>query len=206
MSAVVAYVRVSSKAQRFETQRDAIEREARSRGDGIDEWRAEKQSARTMDRPELSQLRGDVRAGRIRKLYVFKLDRLSRTGVADTFEVVKELRKAGVTLVAVADNLTVKPDSEDVASECYVFALGLAAKLERAAINDRIAAARCRMAAEGKPWGRRPTMSPELVDRARAMKAQGRSIRSIAMGLKVGRGVVWRALETSRKVAAVGSE
>jgi DNA invertase Pin-like site-specific DNA recombinase len=195
MSAAIAYVRVSSKAQRYETQRDAIEREARARGDGIAEWRAEKRSAKTMDRPELTRLREDVRVGRVHKVYVFKLDRLCRTGVADTFAVVSELRRGGCTLVAVADNLTIRPEADDVTSEVLVFALGLAAKLERAAINERIAATRERLATEGKPWGRRPRMTPEEVARAAAMRAEGRSIRSIAMGIGHPRATVAAALK-----------
>ena len=74
-----------------------------------------------MDRADLRRLREDVRTGVARKVYVFKLDRLTRTGVADTFEVVNEMRKAGCALVAVADGLTIVPDKEDITSEVLVF-------------------------------------------------------------------------------------
>jgi hypothetical protein len=97
---------------------------------------------------------------KIAALYVFKLDRLCRTGVADTFKIVSELRAAGVTLHAVADNLVIKPGHDDIVSETLVFALSLPAKLERAAINDRIAAARTRMDAAGQPWGPPPGDDP----------------------------------------------
>jgi DNA invertase Pin-like site-specific DNA recombinase len=202
MSAAFAYLRVSSKAQDHATQRAAIEREARARGDTIEDedWRAEKRSAKTMDRPELTRLRDDVRAGRVRKLYVFKLDRLCRTGVADTFAVVDELRRAGCTLVAVADRLTIVPGKEDITSEVLVFAFGLAARLERAATNERIAASRERLADEGRPWGRPPRMSPEQVERARAMSAEGRSVRDVAIALKVAKSTIGRVLAPSQNV------
>jgi DNA invertase Pin-like site-specific DNA recombinase len=103
-------------------------------------------------------IREDVRAGRFRRLCVFKL-------VADTYCVVDELRRAGCTLVAVADHLTIRPDADDIASEAIVFALPLAARLERTTINDRIAAARARLAAQGKPWGRPSRLTQQ--DRAR---------------------------------------
>lgn len=45
--ATAAYVRVSSKAQTLAMQRDAIEREARARGDRITTWYCEKESAPT---------------------------------------------------------------------------------------------------------------------------------------------------------------
>ena len=47
-----AYVRVSSKAQDDATQRSAIERAARARGDAIADWRSEKRGARTMARSD----------------------------------------------------------------------------------------------------------------------------------------------------------
>jgi DNA invertase Pin-like site-specific DNA recombinase len=202
MSIASAYLRVSSKAQDHATQRAAIEREARARGDTIDvdDWRSEKRSAKTMDRPELTRLREDVRAGRVRRLYVFKLDRLCRTGVGDTFAVVDELRRAGCTLVAVADRLTIVPGKEDITSEVLVFAFGLAAKLERAATNERIAAARERLEDEGRPWGRPPRMTPEQVARARAMHADGRTVREIAMALRFPKSTIGRALAPSQNV------
>ena len=39
--------------------------------------------------------------------------------------------------MAVADNLTIRPGPDDIVSETLIFALALAARLERAAINDR---------------------------------------------------------------------
>ena len=52
----VAYVRVSSRQQNDETQRSAIERAAHARGDTIEDWRAEKCSAKTMQRQELQRI------------------------------------------------------------------------------------------------------------------------------------------------------
>jgi DNA invertase Pin-like site-specific DNA recombinase len=199
-----AYLRVSSKTQDHATQRAAIEREARARSDTIDDWRSEKRSAKTMDRPELTRLREDVRTGRVRKIYVFKLDRICRTGVADTFAVVDELRRAGCTLVAVADNLTIVPGREDITSEVLVFAFGLAAKLERAAINERISASRERLEEEGRPWGRPPRMTSDQVARARAMNDEGQSVRDIAIALKVPKSTIGRALASPSAASALG--
>lgn len=203
MKTSVAYIRVSSRAQDHSTQRAAIERVAGARGDSITTWYAEKRSAKTLAREELQRLRADARMGSVKTVYLFKLDRLVRSGVADTFAVIEELRRAGVTIVAVADNLKIVPEKDDVASEVLVFALGLAARLERSAINDRIAAARDRIEAEGGRWGRPSRVDDALRERARAMKAAGRTIREIAVALKVPRSTIARAL--SQKGAAVGA-
>lgn len=150
----VGYVRVSSKSQDLTMQQLAIERAAAARGDNIEEWYSEKRSAKTMARPELDRLRADARSGTIRRVYVFKLDRLSRSGVADTFGLAQELTKTGCEVVAVADNLHLKPGKDDLTSKVFLFALGRAARLERQAINERISAAKERMEAEGRAWGR----------------------------------------------------
>ncbi len=193
MTTATAYVRVSSKAQDLSTQRDAIERAAAVRGDSIGTWIEEKRSAKTLARPGLDQLRADARSGLVRRLYVFKLDRLCRTGVGDTFTVLGELRTAGVELIAVADNLHLKPGTDDLTSEVFVFALGLAAKLERAAINDRISAARERVERGGGRWGRPRRLDDATVARVQELRSAGRSMRQIAVALKVPLSTVGRA-------------
>jgi DNA invertase Pin-like site-specific DNA recombinase len=190
-------VRVSSKVQTHKTQQASIEAAARARGDEIAAWYAEKKSGGTMKREELDRLRADVRTGIVRKLYVFKLDRLTRTGVSDTYAILAEFQRAGCEVVAVSDNLHIKPGDDDLASTVFIFALSLAAKLERTAINERIAAARERLASEGKPWGRRPRLQGERLEQARRLRAEGRSIRAIAVALKVPHSSVARSL--SRK-------
>lgn len=186
----VAYVRVSSKSQDLAMQRAAIERAAAARGDTIPPtaWYAEKRSAKTMKRAELVRLIADVRAGLVRRVYVFKYDRLCRTGVRDLLNVLEEFRAAGCEVMAVADVV----DLNGPAAEMILAALAFAARIERQAINDRIAAARDRVEAEGRSWGR-PRRDFD-VEAARRMKADGRSVRSISMALKVPRATIQRAL------------
>lgn len=188
---VVAYVRVSSVGQDHATQRHAIERAHPN----VSHWYAEKQSAKTTQRVELQRMLEDARNKKFSTLVCFKLDRLARSGVRDTFAVLKVLRDAGVTLVAVADNITIRPDSEDIASECYVFALGLAAKLEHAAIRDRVAAAAARKKAKGEAWGRPSKTDKHTLKRVHEMKAAGMTMTAIAKELKVSRMSLWRMFE-----------
>jgi DNA invertase Pin-like site-specific DNA recombinase len=199
---IAAYVRVSSRSQDTAMQRHSIERAAGARGETITTWYEEKRSGKTLQRPELDRLRQDIRTGLVKRLYTFKLDRLTRSGVADTFRVVEELKEAGCELIAVEDNnLHLKPSTNDVVTDVFIFALGLGAKLERAAINERIAAARERIEAEGKVWGRPRRLKDE--DRAKILdlKADGRSIRQIAVALKVPRATVGRAIWAARQAA-----
>lgn len=195
-----AYIRVSSRAQNYATQRSAIERAAAAAGDTITEWHAEKRSARAIDRPILDQLRArgraaGGRAGGRRVLYVFKYDRVCRSGVRDLLNALHDLAGA-FDVVAVADVV----DLTGPAAEMILSALAFAARLERQALNERISAARERVEQEGGSWGR-PRRSLDLA-RARALAAEGKSQRAIAAALQVPRSTVRRALARVKKMPA----
>jgi DNA invertase Pin-like site-specific DNA recombinase len=192
-----AYLRVSSRAQDFATQKAAIERAATARGDVIADWRAEKRSGKTLARPELDRLRADARAGHVRRLYVFKLDRLTRSGIRDTFEVIEELRAHGAELVSVSDGFAL----DGPAAEVVLAVMAWAAKMERLAINERISAARERVEAEGRSWGRPRRLTAEEIARVRELRVAGRSLRQIAMALKVPLATVARAARPCQKGA-----
>jgi DNA invertase Pin-like site-specific DNA recombinase len=185
-----AYLRVSSRAQDYATQKNAIERAATARGDTITDWRAEKRSGKTLARTELDRLRADARAGHVRRLYVFKLDRLTRSGIRDTFQVIEELRAHGAELVSVSDGFAL----DGPAAEVVLAVMAWAAKMERLAINERISAARERVEAEGRSWGRPRRLDPRTRAQAMAMKQAGKSVREIAMALKVPKSTVARAM------------
>jgi DNA invertase Pin-like site-specific DNA recombinase len=161
-----------------------------ARGDTIALWYAEKRSAKTIARAELQRLRADARAGSIRKLYVFRLDRLTRSGIRDTFEVVEELRAHGVELVSVADGF----DLNGPAAEVVLAVLSWAARMERLALGERIAAARERIEAEGGRWGRPSRVDRLTRERASDMRSQGKSIREISRALRIPRATIARAL------------
>jgi DNA invertase Pin-like site-specific DNA recombinase len=184
-----AYLRVSSRAQDHATQKSAVERAAGARGDTITAWYAEKRSGKTLARPELDRLRADARAGHLRRLYVFKLDRLTRSGIRDTFEVIEELRAHGCELVSVADGFGL----DGPAAEVVLAVMAWAAKMERLAINERISAARERVENEGGRWGRPHRLDADGVDRVQALRRRGRTMREIAIALKVPLSTVGRA-------------
>jgi len=191
----VDYIRVSSRAQDHATQRSAIERIAAARGDTIDDWRPEKRSAKTMAREVLQSTLADARAGRLRgrRLYLFRLDRLTRSGIADTLTTLDELRANGVEVVSVADGF----DLAGPHAEVIVAVMAWAAKMERLATAERISAARERIEAEGGRWGRPCRLGREEIGRIDAMRAEGRSVRAIAVAMKVPRSTVARALTSS---------
>ena len=186
----VAYARVSSKAQDLSMQRSAVERVAIARGDRIEAWYSEKRSARTIKRPELDRVRADARAGLIKKLYVYRLDRLTRSGIRDTFEVIEALRGHGVELVTVSDGF----DLNGPAAEVVLAVMAWAAKMERIAINERISAARERVESEGGKWGRPRRLDDVAERKVQELRGKGRSLREIAVALKIPRATVARTV------------
>ncbi len=192
-----AYTRVSSRAQNLATQRNSVVRKADAFGDEIGEWFSEKRGGETMKRPELERMRQVAREGRIRRLYVFRIDRLTRSGIRDTFGLIEELRHNSCEIVSVADGF----DLNGPAAEVVLAVMAWSAKMERLAINERIAAARERLESEGRSWGRLPRMSALEIENAAALRAMGRTWRSISMALKVPKSTVQRAVAASQKLA-----
>lgn len=186
----VAYVRVSSRSQNIQSQTDAIRRAAKARGDVVRDWYIEKRSASTLEREELARLRADARAGKVHKLYVFRIDRLSRSGIRDTLAVVDELRTHGCTIATVADGFSL----DGPGSEIVLAVIAWAAQMERSALGERIAASRLKVEASGGSWGRPRSVDPGTVERAQALQAKGKTIRQIAIALKVPRSSIHRAL------------
>ena len=178
-------------------QRLAVERAAAARGDTLTTSYSEKQSAKTIVRPELDRLRADARAGLIRKLYVYRLDRLARSGIRDTFEVVEELRRHGVELVSVSDGFSL----DGPAAEVVLAVMAWAAKMERLAINERIAAARERVEAEGRKWGRPRRVDDDGDRRIAAHYRRVKSYRKTARDLKVPLATVQRAVARASALA-----
>jgi DNA invertase Pin-like site-specific DNA recombinase len=191
MSTIAAYVRVSSASQTAAMQRDAIERVAHARGDAIGAWYSDTFTGAKLDRPELGELRAAARAGNVRKLYVYRLDRLTRTGIRDTLAVVDELRGHGCELVTVADGFDVAGPAADI----VLAVLAWAAQMEREAIGERIRAARVRVEAKGGAWGRPRRIDRKTEEKARELREAGHTLRYIAQVCNVPRSTVARCLE-----------
>lgn len=197
--ATAAYVRVSTGKQDWKLQRDAITRAATARGDRITRalWFEDRKSGASIERAALQKLRAAVRAGRVGRLYFFRVDRLSRSGIRDTLELVSEFRRAGCELVTVADGF----DFNGPAAEVVLAVMAWAAQMERNAIGERIKAARVRIEAAGGRWGRPRSVEPATLARAHKMR-KTKTLREVAAALKVPRSTLQRALAGEGHYAA----
>lgn len=185
-----AYVRVSTRQQSLEAQKEALSKAATARGDRITHWYGEKVSGFQAERAELTALRQAVRRGEHRKLYVFRIDRLSRAGVLATFTVVDEMTRNGCSVVTIADGFGLDGPVGDI----VLAVLAACAQMERNALAERLTAARERTTMLGGSWGRPKSLREDTLRLARAMVAEGHTIRKAARELGVPRSTLARAL------------
>ena len=80
------------------------------------------------------------------------------------------------------------------AAEVVLAVKAWAAKMERLAINERIASARFRLEQEGRSWGRPPRLSPLERARITELPRRGATIRETAIAVHAPRATVARAL------------
>ena len=101
------YVRVSSKRQDHASQLPDLERWVAAH-DGAVEWYRDKFTGKTMDRPGMENLLAELRAGKIERIVVWRLDRLGRTtrGLCQLFD---ELGERKVDLVSLKDGFSGVP-------------------------------------------------------------------------------------------------
>lgn len=195
-----AYYRVSSKAQNLQDQQHAVARAAQAHGYELVMHFEEKQTAKYLKRPELDRLRAAARAGELpARLYVFRYDRLTRSGIRDTLNLIHELKEAGIEVWSVSDGFPLSGPVGD-----FVLAgLAFGAQLERLSGDERRAASRTRRKEQGLPFGRPPRLGAEQEADVLRLAAERRSVRQIAVALKVPRTTVNRII---KKAAAAAVE
>ena len=185
------YVRVSSDQQDVALQRGAIERAALARGDEIAVWFEEKGPSGPRDGAELAKLLQEVAGGRVRKLYIFALDRLSRMGVPQILRYFAHFRLHSCPVVTVADGF----DPSGPAGDVIIAVFAWVAEQERTRMRQRMQAKKADVIAKGGRGGRPRKVDKLTLDAARALRAKGLTLREICMRLKVKKATIHRALK-----------
>ena len=173
----IGYVRVSTVDQNTERQLDGIE---------LDKTFEEKVSAKTLDRPQLSQMLEQIREGD--EIYVHDISRLARN-IEDLHRLVRRILDAGCAIHFIKENLHFDGKRTDPTQELLLSMLGAVYQFERAIMLERqregIAKAKERGAYKGRP----KTIDPEPIVQ---LLAQGVSMRKTAQQLGVSLSTVQR--------------
>ena len=152
----VGYARVSTRDQFPALQLDAL------RQAGCERTFMEKASGAQRDRPELTTALDYIRAGDI--LVVWKLDRLARS-VRQLVETAENLQQRGIGLKV----LTQQIDTTTPGGRLVFHVFAAMAEFERELTLERTHAGLASAKALGRRGGRKPSMGPAEVKRARAM-------------------------------------
>lgn len=194
------YARVSTADQRCELQlRDLRELCGRRGWEIAGEYVDTGWSGKLASRPELNRLKTDARARRFDAVLVWKLDRWGRS-LINCIQSIQELDSLGIRFIASTQNIDT--DDTNPMSRFLLYILAAFAELERALIQERVAAGMAIAKKSGTRSGKSIGRPKIVCDAARiaALKRQGWSVREIASRLGVSRSVVHRKL--SQKAVA----
>ncbi len=190
---VAIYLRVSSRRQDTRSQEPDLKRWAAAQDQPV-KWYRDKFTGKTMDRPGWQRLEAAMVAGKVKKLAVWRLDRLGRTakGLTALFE---DLQGRRVEFVSLREGL----DLSTPAGRLMAHVLASVAQYENEVRGERVRAGQAAARAAGKRWGgRKPGTRTKVTDlQVRAigqMKRSGESIAAIARALKLSRPTVYSVL------------
>lgn len=209
----VGYCRVSTEGQAtsglgLEAQRQRIE--ARAVADGVRLARVftdDGISGATLDRPALASLLARADAGRVAAVYTYAFSRMSRS-TRDMLALLDRFSRRGVEIVSLSEGF----DTRSAAGAFCLTIFAALSELERKQIAERTSAALQAKRARGERAGTAPygfaadaagrlVPAPEeraTVERARALRRRGRTLKEVAASLNAAgrrtrRGAPWTA-------------
>ena len=180
--ALVGYARVSTLDQNPALQRDALA------AAGCTKLFEDRASGARADRPGLAQALAFLREGDV--LAVWKLDRLGRS-LPHLIETVAALAARGVGF----RSLTEAIDTTTPGGRLVFHLFGALGQFERDVIRERTRAGLAAAAARGRKGGRKPVVTDDKLRRARALLAQGLTVREAAGRVRVGKTALYEALQ-----------
>ncbi|GAA5011696.1 recombinase family protein [Kitasatospora paranensis] len=180
----IGYARVSTDDQEAQLQHDALS-EA-----GCTRIFTDKASGKNTDRPELAAVLDYLRPGDT--LCVWKLDRFARS-LIDLVGMVDALAARGIGFKVLTGALaSIDPNTPD--GRLMLQVVGAMAEFERSLIKDRTRAGLEAAKAQGRTGGRPTVISEDKLTIARARRAKGESVSSIAKALSISRATLYRHL------------
>jgi DNA invertase Pin-like site-specific DNA recombinase len=138
-------------------------------------------------RPELNKLMADAHRRRFDAVVVWKFDRFARS-VSHLLRALENFNALGVGFVSLSEQI----DTSTPTGKMVFTVLGAVAELERSLIGERVRAGLRNARAKGTRLGR-PRISVDA-SRVARLRAEGRTVREIAVTLGVSRSLVHKTL------------
>lgn len=184
---LIGYARVSTADQDLSLQTDALT------AAGCEKLFTDKASGAGVRRPGLEDALAFLRAEDT--LVVWKLDRLGRS-IQGLIALAADLSQREVHFRSLTDGF----DTSTPSGRLLFHVLASVAEMERELVRERtmagLAAARAKGAGQG---GRKPAMTPDMLDTARKLLAAGDTPAKVAKLLQVGRSTFYRHFPASER-------
>ena len=203
--ATACYARVSTDDQNHASQLHDLARHAKHYA-GCVEWFKDTVSGAASERPELDRLGKAIASGKVGRVVVWALDRISRRGILDGLQRLRAWLDKGVEVHSIREPW-VASTADPAMRELLLSIAFWGAEQERTRIRERTRAGLRAAKARGVKLGRRPGTRPKWalskrkvdVQLARSLHGQGVAVAAIADKFSCSRGAVYAALKQASK-------
>src|ERR1700748_3844933 len=178
----VGYARVSTHGQTLDVQLEQL----RAAGCTSRNIYREKVTGARADRRELLKMLKALAPGDV--VTVTRIDRLARS-TFDLFAIVKRIADPQAEIRSLAEPWA---DTGTSTGRLMIAVLGGLADVERDLIRTRNAEGRRRAKARGQHMGRPPKLTPQQQKEARQRRAEGATLKELALTYNVGRATISR--------------
>jgi DNA invertase Pin-like site-specific DNA recombinase len=178
----IGYARVSREDQELGRQIKALQEY------GCEVIYTDKISGTKASRPDLDKMREALKPGDI--VVVQKLDRLGRS-MLNLLSLIDEFNKNKVGFISLTDNF----DTNTPVGMLVFHMVAAFARFERDLISERTKNGLAFAKSKGVKLGKAP-MSDDIINKAKALEAEGLKVKDIAAIMGVSRPTVYKALES----------
>lgn len=199
----VLYLRVSTDGQTVDMQRESLLSAVAARGLDVDDEFVDVISGAKASREGLDRMRKEIRAGKVSRVFCYKLDRLGRS-LPDLVQAVDEMTRNGCALVVPEQGIDT--DTSNAAGRLQWQVLAAVAEFERTLISERtkqgMALAKKRGVRMGREKGKRslPDRRYREVERI-VRETPGISCPKLARAAGISVGTAWK---WKREILGIG--
>jgi len=172
----IAYLRCSTVSQSYDSQYHALKEYCTRNGYHDVQFLEETASGSKQRRPVLDNIIENVRKGKVKRVLVYRLDRLSRS-LQDLLSTISIFNEFGCAFISTADGVNTEVSSP--LGRLQLQLLGVISSFEKDLIRDRVISGLKAARAKGRVGGR-PSLPQTTKERMRHMLAEGFKERVIA--------------------------